>query len=528
MGFTVVLGGGGAGLVAAIAARKAGADVLVLSKTKIGTSCCTSYSGGGFSIPPRKDEGADIFRKSTLSVGRNVNHPGMLETFVTGCEAGLREIASWGVTLRFTDEGHAWSNETAPNPVMGGGGMVSQLVAIARSEGVRFLEDVIAVAVRTVNGAVAGVEAIEWRTGKAHAIPASSVVLAMGGGGRIYERTDNPARMTGDGYALALDLGLSLRDMEFVQFYPLGLDEPDLPVWMVGLPIVDLVRLTDGSGREFMKEAFASWGLKNGWEANFLARDRSARLVQSVWDSGDAATLHFEDLSGDVLRSKKLQELLIVAPEGITQGKGRPVRVRPIQHYFCGGVTVDGNAETSLRGLFACGEATGGVDGASRIGGNALTNLVTFGLLAGRSAATCNGEAEPFEPESAERLLKGLSGGTTSPESIRKEIASVVESSLGPVRDGATCLAAAESLDALREDVRAVRGTPGMELLHALELRGLLSTATAVARAAAFREESRGTHFRRDFPEEREIWGRPVLVSLKDGKIVAAAGSDKS
>ena len=327
--------------------------------------------------------------------------------------------------------------------------------------------------------------------------------------------------MTGDGYALALDLGLSLIDMEFVQFYPLGLDEPDLPVWMIGLPIVDLVRLTDGSGREFMKEAFASWGTKNGWEANFLARDRSARLVQSVWDSGDAATLHFEDLSGEVLRSKKLQELLIVAPEGITHGKGRPVRVRPIQHYFCGGVTVDGNAETSVPGLFACGEVTGGVDGASRIGGNALTNLVTFGLLAGRGAATHCGAAGAFVPEAAERLLKDFPDGTVSPESIRKEIASVVESSLGPVRNGAGCREAAERLEILSGDIRRVTRRPGMELLHALELSGLSTTATAVARAASLREESRGTHYRTDFPEERDCWKRPVRVLLENGKMTA-------
>jgi succinate dehydrogenase/fumarate reductase flavoprotein subunit len=160
----------------------------------------------------------------------------------------------------------------------------------------------VAVSIRTREGAVSGVEAIEWRTGKTHALPASSVVLATGGGGRIYERTDNPARMTGDGYALALDLGLSLRDMEFVQFYPLGLDEPDLPVWMVGLPIVDLVRLTDGKGREFMKEAFASWGQERmGGELP----GRDGRPAGSVrLGLGDAATLHFEDLPGDVLRRK--------------------------------------------------------------------------------------------------------------------------------------------------------------------------------------------------------------------------------
>ena len=119
MGHTVVIGGGGAGLTAAIAARKAGAGVLLLSKTKVGTSCCTSYSGGGFSLPAGKNGGTEAFRKATRNVGREMNHSGMLETFVAGCEAGLREIQSWGVTLRFTDDGYAWSSETAPNPVMG-------------------------------------------------------------------------------------------------------------------------------------------------------------------------------------------------------------------------------------------------------------------------------------------------------------------------------------------------------------------------------------------------------------------------
>jgi succinate dehydrogenase/fumarate reductase flavoprotein subunit len=115
MGRTVVIGGGGAGLAAAIAARKAGAEVLLLSKTKVGTSCCTSYSGGGFSLPAGKNGGTEAFRKATRDVGREMNHPECSKRS-SPVRGALLEIQSWGVTLRFHGEGHAWSSETAPNP----------------------------------------------------------------------------------------------------------------------------------------------------------------------------------------------------------------------------------------------------------------------------------------------------------------------------------------------------------------------------------------------------------------------------
>ena len=515
----IVIGSGGAGLTAAVAAAKAGAEVVLLSKTSCAVGSCTAYSGGMFSLASGSVSPDDHFKR-VMDVGRGAGDPGLVRTLSEHCEASLRTLSDWGVTIRIKD-GKAHVRASAPSEIMGGGGMTRELCAIAGAWGVKILENCVATRILAAGGRAEGVEWTDWKTGQSWRFSASAIVLATGGAGAIYARTDNPRRMTGDGYAMALEAGLSLADMEYVQFYPLGWKDPAFPVWMVGLSAIDHIPVTDGGGREFLKEAILSWGLSSGREANFFARDKSASFLARHEKEGGKAYLHMEQLKDDMLNLPELRvSLMVDLPPA---RRSRPVEVSPIQHYFTGGVPIDSEGRTGLSGLYACGEVTAGVDGASRMGGNALTNIVTFGLRAGRAAAeegpSVPGGGEPEKIASPE--LAFFLTGDARPDKALEDLRAIVQEGLGPYRSGEGLARCMDALEEWKVANRAFRADSSMDLLHVMEMKGMIAAAEGVARAALVREESRGVHFREDFPCEIEEQRGRILVSLQNGKLTA-------
>lgn len=515
----IVIGSGGAGLVAAIAARRPGNEVVVLSKTPMGTGTCTAYAAGIFTLGCGK-VAPEMHASKTLEVGQHMNDLKLVQTFTENAEKSLKEIQSWGVNIRFFESGKASTRASAPNPFMAGYGMVEELYRIAGDLGVKFLENTVATTLKTENGKVTGVECINWKTGKVCGFGASAVILATGGAGQIYERTDNPGRITGDGYSLALRAGATLRDMEFVQFYPLGWDEPGFTSWMIGLEMIDMVPLVNEKGEEFLLDAIHSWGLKDGLEANYYARDKTSIYLARHLRKGGEAKLHLEQLPPEAWEKVPLLEMLNFYPGDIKPWEYGPVGVSPIEHYFPGGIRIDQGCFSGIESLYACGEVTGGVDGASRVGGNALTNIITFGLIAGKSAAeNAEEDASDFEPLDSKDLVSSWSEGKISPTELKKAIKNTVQEGLGPVR---TASSIEKTLVALREiDSRysEIHVADHLNLLYALEIRGLLDSAMSVAIAALAREESRGVHFRDDYPAQREEWKRTISLSLQDGLI---------
>ena len=485
----VIIGAGGAGLTAAIEASLAGADVFVVTKTSAGLGSCTSYSAGIFTLPVCGITSEEHFRR-TMDVGKGVNDPLLVKILSEKSEESLRRLSDLGVAVRFT-KGTANTRDTAPNDLMGGGGFTAQLVEIARRNGVRFIEWTVATSLEITDGKVSGVSYADWRTGKLFTLEADAVIIATGGGGQIYSRSDNPARMTGDGYSLAKRSGLDLIDMEFVQFYPIGWNEPGLPQWMADTGLVDYLRITDEAGDEFFKKAINEWGYKNGAEANLLARDRCSVLMAQKERTGRVLA-HLEDVPADKWEDSGLRYSLTVDYRFFDEFR-RPVRVSPIQHYMSGGIRIDGGCRTGISGIYACGEATGGVDGANRIGGNALSNIVTFGMIAGRNAAgdglwetRLNHEPERYNPVAS-------SGAGEEPSKLRSELQKAVWENLGPIRSEKSIRIAQDKARDISE--RQMRIESPTEMLLALEMRGLIDTVAAVAEGALRRKASLGTHY---------------------------------
>ncbi|MDY9920839.1 MAG: FAD-dependent oxidoreductase [Synergistota bacterium] len=488
----IVVGAGGAGLTAAIEASMAGADVTVITKTSAGLGTCTAYGAGFFTLPVGGMTREEHFTK-TLEVGKGINDPSLVRVLSDKSEESLKRLAELGVKIEFT-RGSANTRSTAPNELMGGAGFVGQLVEIAKRSNVKFIEWTVVTSLDLTKEKISGVSAVDWRTGSPLSLQADAVIIATGGGGQIYRRSDNPSRMTGDGYSLAKRAGLELIDMEFVQFYPIGWAEHGLPVWLADTGLVDHVRITDEAGDEFFLRAIKEWGYKNGAEANLFARDRCSVLMAKKEEKGPVFA-HLEDVSDEKWEDRGLRYSLTIDHRFFDHFR-RPVRISPIQHYMSGGIKIDTECRTEISGLFACGEATGGVDGANRIGGNAFSNIVTFGIIAGRNAAKTEGWKTKFDHGPGPASHFESKEGGTLPSMLRSELQRTMWSKIGPIRTEKGIRDALNVILRIRESSFSINSP--YEMLLALEMQGLCDTAEAVAQAALSRKDSLGTHFRED------------------------------
>lgn len=549
----VVVGSGGAGLCAAAAATRAGARVVVVTKGRAGLANATAWAGGGFTVsPPTPGPGTltpeEHFRLS-LETGRHLADPELLGELCWQGPRALEELErDYSVRLDWGPGGCSVGRYGRP-PLLAGVGLTRPLLDFLRRAGVPFVEETVVAEVVLDGGRAAGVLGVDLDGRCLVAVEAPAVVVATGGGGAIYGRTDNPPRLTGDGYALLEAAGARLVHMEFVQFYPLGVAEPGVPARLLDAGLLDYVRLTDETGTEPLSGRLAEWGLKSGGEVNLFARDRAAVALSRHIADGHELYLHTEELDRPGVDPEVVRWLTAGLPRSLDPLR-RPLRVAPTQHYFCGGAAIDRCGRVRrpdgevIPGLLACGETTGGVDGANRVGGNALTNIVVFGLAAGKTAAeearaggravTGSGRAAwagatarlrerlegwgvALDPDGSLRLggLRpgGARGrterGSVGPVELRKRLAEVADRFLGPVRRADTLERALSELGELERATAETSCRTPSELLQALEVLAGVRTATRVAEAALARRESRGPHFREDYPLEDPALERP-------------------
>lgn len=534
----IVIGVGAAGLAAAVALAQADVRVTALGKTSPGSATCTLYAGGGFTlgiggVSPEKH------REMTAETGRHLNVPELLSTFATEAptivdflnQAGIRFVVGRGVLSVRADEGHT---------LLGGKGLTDGLKQKALELGVTFVGNLVALRLLQGERGVNGVECVDYASGEAVRLEADAVVLATGGGGAIYDRTDNPQRITGDGYRLALDAGCHLLDMEFVQFYPIGFDIPGGSRWFIDLGIIDQARLTNCDGVEFLKEMLAREGIDSGRKANLLARDKCAVAIAREAARGDVL-LHLEDIPEAEWADGYLNGIARLFPKAAPAWT-QPVRVRPIEHYFPGGVAIGIHGETELPGLYACGEVTGGVDGANRVGGNALTNCILFATRAAATAAAhargaevpalvltgavapTNGDSVTLDLPLARPVGDWLSAwraGTIAPAAWRDDLHALTAACLTPLRDAARLTAGRDRLIALGAQLSQQKATEGRDLLLAAENLGLWQTTAAVLTGALLRHESRGAHSRDDFPREDPAWERHIYFARLGDRLAA-------
>jgi fumarate reductase flavoprotein subunit len=549
----MLLGGGGAGLRAAIAVAEANPRlrIAVVSKVYPMRSHTVSAEGGSAGVIG-PDDTLDEHAYDTVSGGDWLCDQDAVEAFVCEAPQELLRLEHWGCP---------WSREPDGRvAVRAFGGMRKMRTWFAADKtGFHMLhtlfqtslkyatvtrfDEWFATALLVDEGRVQGAVAIELATGKIEAITARAVILCTGGCGRVFPFTTNAAIKNGDGMALAYRVGAPLKDMEFVQYHPTGLP-------FTGILITEAARAEGGylinkDGYRYLQDynlgkpeprpvlRSMELGPRDRLSQAFVKELEKGRTVDTPY--GPVVHLDLRHLGEKLIDTK----LPFVRELCLKYQNIDPVRelipVRPVVHYMMGGVHTDINGATPLAGLYAAGEvACVSINGANRLGSNSLPELLVFGARAGRAAAAFAAEAKDLTPaitaqardetRRLERDFREKTGGRERIATLREQMQAVMEQSAGIYRSGESLARGAEELRHLRERFADVliedrSRTFNTERATALELSFMLDVAEVIVSAALRREESRGAHQRTDFParDDQRFLGHSLAHRSPDG-----------
>ena len=570
----LVIGAGGAGLRAAAEAASAGVKVAVVSKSLLGKAH-TVMAEGGIAAALANVDDRDSWRvhfADTMRGGQYLNSWRMAELHAKEAPACVRELEAWGAVFDRTPDGRIlqrnFGGHRYPRLAHVGDRTGLEMIRTLQDHDIHlgmdaFMEYTI-VALLKDGDRIAGAFGYERERGRFHVFRAKAVVLATGGIGRAYKITSNSWEYTGDGHSLAYHAGASLMDMEFVQFHPTGMIWPPS---VRGILVTEGVRgeggvLRNREGRRFMFDDIPAAYVnqtadseEEGWRytqgdkdarrpPELLTRDHVARCIRREVREGRGSP-H----GGVFLDIVWIKERLPNAPEHIKRKlpsmyhqfkqladidiTQEPMEVGPTTHYMMGGVRVDPDSQMSdVPGLFAAGECGAGLHGANRLGGNSLSDLLVFGKRAGQYAASYAKENSPGTIDTREvavaekqALAPFERDNAEGPYAVQAALQDMMQDLVGIVREEKEMLQALERIQELKARAERV-GVSGNREYNpgwhtAIDLDSLLTVSEMVTRAALERKESRGAHFRNDYPAKDDKFGSFNIVIRKgaDGEM---------
>ena len=566
----LVIGAGGAGLRAAIEAAAGGVSVGLICKSLLGKAHTVMAEGGMAAALGNVDDRDNwkVHFADTMRGGQYVNNWRMAEIHAKEAPDRVRELEAWGAVFDRTPDGRIlqrnFGGHRYPRLAHVGDRTGLELIRTLQDHttylGVSVHMEFTVVSLLVDEGRCAGAVAYDRERGRFHVFAAKSVILATGGVGRAYSVTSNSWEGTGDGHALAYRAGAELIDMEFVQFHPTGMVWPPS---VRGLLVTEGVRgeggiLKNSEGRRFMfddipenyrpqtaSDPEEGWRYTQGDKSarrppELLTRDHVARCINREVKAGrgsphggvylDIAWIK-EKLSGAEAHIKRklpsmYHQFKELADLDITT---TPMEVGPTTHYIMGGIRVDADSQmTTVPGLYAAGECASGINGANRLGGNSLSDLIVFGKRAGEHAAVfAKANAIPAIDDGAvaqamKDALDPFERGTAgeNPYAVQHDLQQTMQALVGIVRTESEMREAVDRIADYRRRASVV-GVGGHREYHsgwhtAIDLHNLLDVSEAIAKSAIERRESRGGHFREDYPDKAAEFGT-VNVAVRRG-----------
>jgi succinate dehydrogenase/fumarate reductase flavoprotein subunit len=519
----LVIGSGLAGFLSAFEAEKAGLRVLLVGKFAIGMGTNTSLANGVFTAA-NSHFSKEAHLQATLESGRGLNEVRLVKTFVEKAPDTIEKLRDYGVAVLDKATGFI-VNRPEGSSQLPGIRLIKPLIEKLRSSSIKPLPGLVIFDLVIEDGEARGAFGF-FKDGKPCLIQSRAVVLSTGGAGSIYRRNDNQRSILGDGYALALRAGLPLFDLEFVQFYPFALGEPRLSSFLLYPPYPKEVRLFNEKGQDLL-ERFNLQGDLN--RAVDTQRDRLSVGLYRASENEDV----FFDLTQVPEREWEHYPLNFLKKSRFPF-RDRPFLVSPAVHFFMGGVEIDERAATSLPGLFAAGEVVWGIHGANRLGGNALTECAVFGALGGQAAAEYVRQKEqgqgPFVlfPESfvkkwdrkVRSYVRKRRGTFDRPRDLLNELKDLAWRYAGPVREEESLKEGLDRVASVEKRIEKVYPATLNDLFKKRDLENVAFLLKAILKGSLLRTESRGSFFRKDFPDQDDQnWQKNTCYRLAKGEL---------
>ena len=536
----LIIGSGGAGSRAAIEVDNEGLKATIVSKGLSFRSGCTGMAEGGYNAVFKtvdKDDSIDAHINDTLKGGSYLNDEKLVEILVNESPKRLIDLENYGALFDRQDSGEIdqrpFGGQSYRRTCYEGDRTGAELLNALKEEiikrNIECIEEVMITSLVTDGTEVIGATGLDLKDSSLIYFKSKATILASGGAGQLYPVTSNTLQKNGDGFAIAFKAGANLVDMEQVQFHPTGMVSPKSKK---GVLVTEAVRAEGGKLINSKGERFMSKYAPEKMELatrDVVARSIYQEIIEGRGTENGGVYLDISHLDDDYI-DEKLETMVLQFESVGVDIKHKPIEVAPTAHHFMGGLKIDTDASTSLKNLFGAGEVCGGVHGANRLGGNALADTQVFGKIAGESASQTAKENELKTNENqvkeeSKRIDALIKEGSIKPQEFKENIKKLMWEKVAIVREEKTLNEALKELQEMENeldnlDVSDVKQY-NTELVTALEVINMVEICILVVKSAILRRESRGAHYRSDYPETLDEWKKSIIFNKNKIKFEA-------
>ncbi len=528
----LIIGSGGAGSRAAIEVDDAGLKSIIVSKGLSFRSGCTGMAEGGYNAVFKtvdKDDSIEAHINDTLKGGSYLNDKKLVDILVNESPKRLIDLENYGALFDRQESGlidqRPFGGQSFRRTCYQGDRTGAELLNALKEEIIRrdieCIEEVMITSFITDGDEVIGATGLDLKDSSLIYFKAKATILASGGAGQLYPVTSNTFQKNGDGFAISYRAGAQLVDMEQIQFHPTGMVAPESKK---GVLVTEAVRAEGGKlinkdGERFMSK-YAPEKMELATR-DVVARSIYQEIIEGKGTENGGVYLDISHLDDDYI-DEKLETMVLQFENVGVDIKHGPIEVAPTAHHFMGGLKINPDASTSLKNLFGAGEVCGGVHGANRLGGNALADTQVFGKIAGENASKVakdnelkvNDEMVNKEASRIEGLIKK---GTIKPQEFKNKIKNLMWEKVAIVREEKILNEALGELQDMQKELDNLDVSDekqyNTDLVTALEVINMVEICILSVKSAILRRESRGAHFRSDFPETLDEWKKSIILS---------------